>query len=193
MMKTNRRILQFATIMALGVFLSSCAIYHHYGPYYGTVVDAETKQSLEGAAVLVKCYTQSYGPGGSNSNYVDARETVTDKNGEFRIPAFSIWTFRPLQNFTSYVWFTIFKPGYGCYPECKGVKPVFMPPGNLTSEEYVTIELPKLKAKEERAKMPSVDYDIPYEKQKIFLNLMNQEMEYLGARGIYNKESFERR
>jgi hypothetical protein len=184
-MKKSRRILQFATIMVLSVFSSSCAVYHHYGPYYGKVVDTETKQSLEGAAVLVKCYTQSYGPGGSNDNYVDAQETVTDRNGEFRIPVFTIWTFRPLQNFASYVDFTIFKPGYGCYPECKGVQPIFMPSGNLPSKKYVTIELPKLKSREERAKMPSVE-DIPYEKQKIFLNLMNQEMEFLGTKGIYN-------
>jgi hypothetical protein len=189
-MRYIKAILLLATLLLSS---SGCAIFQHYGPYYGKVIDAETKEPLEGAAVLVKCYTQSYGPGGSNSNYVDARETVTDKNGEFRIPAFTIWTFRPLQNFASYVWFTIFKPGYGCYPECKGVNPNFMPPGNLPSKKHVAIALPKLRTREERVKMPSVDYDIPYEKQKIFLNLMNQEMEFLGARGIYNKESFERR
>ena len=38
--------------------LTGCALYHHYGPYYGKVVDAETKEPLGGAAVLAVYYTQ---------------------------------------------------------------------------------------------------------------------------------------
>jgi hypothetical protein len=178
------RIKTAAISLALLLILTSgCAIVHRYGPYYGKVVDAETKEPLEGAAVLVKCNTQGYGPGGSVSRYVDAQETVTDKNGEFRIPAFTVWTFRPLQNFESYVRFTMFKPGYSCFPDCKGVKPDFKPSGNLPKNEFVTIELPKLKTIEERRKNLfdlGIDYDIPYKKQKKTFDLRNVEATQLG-------------
>lgn len=141
-------------LSTLSFFSSGCAIYHHYGPYYGKVIDAETKQPLEGAAVLAVYYTLSYGPAGSNSHYLDAQETVTDKNGEFKIPSLNSFTFRPLQSFEPYTWFTIFKPGYGCYPNHKKAKPMFLPNGSLPANQYVVIEEPFVRneSKEERLK-----------------------------------------
>ncbi len=49
--------------------------------FSGKVVDAETGEPVEGAVVLGVWYVSMiYG-----SKYYDARETVTDKNGEFSI------------------------------------------------------------------------------------------------------------
>jgi hypothetical protein len=175
------------------ILFSGCAVVHHYDGYQGKVIDVETKEPLEGAAVLVEFNTQEYGPAGSVSHYVDAHETLTDKNGEFRIPSFTTTAFRPLQSFESYGWVTIFKPGYGCFPNHKGVKPEKMRNGILPTNDYVTIELPKLRSREERLNLPSVNFDIPFEKQQRYIELLNQELESLGANGKYTKESFIRR
>jgi hypothetical protein len=184
-MKTNESILQFATIMVFSVLLSSCAIYHHYGPYYGKVVDAETKQPLEGAAVLAVYYTQSYGLAGSTDNYLDAQETVTEKNGEFKIPSLNSFAFRPLQSFEPYSWFNIFKPGYGCYPNHKRVKPMFLPNGSLPANESVIIELPELRTKKERLENVMCEpVLIPNIKYNQFLTIINKERQYLNLEQI---------
>jgi hypothetical protein len=173
-------------ILMISIFslaFSGCAIYNHYGPYYGKVVDADTKQPLEGAAVLAVYYTQSYGPAGSVSHYLDAQETVTDKNGEFKIPSLNSFAFRPLHSFEPYTWFTIFKPGFGCYPDHKKVKPMFLPNGSLPAKQFVVIELPALKTIEERKKNLfncSVNYDISYKTQKNFFDLRNIEAIQIG-------------
>ena len=75
--------------MFLSIMSSGCAVVHHYEGYQGKVIDVDTKEPLEGVAVLVVFYTQQYGPAGSVSHYADAQETLTGKNGEFRIPSFT--------------------------------------------------------------------------------------------------------
>ena len=167
-----------------------CAMVHQYGPYYGKVIDAETKEPIEGAAVLAVYYTESYGPAGAHMHYLDAQETVTGKDGEFKIAILTAKSFRIGHSFYPHVYFTIFKPGYGHYPGSKGVKPMFVPNGTLPANQHVIIEVPKLMKKDERMKMPSVNFDIPYEKQERFIQLLNQEMEMLGATGEYSRESF---
>jgi hypothetical protein len=192
----RKGILLLTRISMLLIFLFSaagCAIVHTYGPYYGKVIDMETKEPLSGAAVLAIYETQNYGPAGAIIHYLDAQETITNENGEFKIPRLTAKTFRIGHTFEYYPRFTIFKPGYGYYPDHKDVTPKFKPRWSLPAEQYVVVELPRLKTKSERFNMPSVNFDIPYEKQRGFIDLMNQEMEYLGATGKYSKESFKRR
>jgi len=174
-------------IMKLTIFfliapLASCAIVHRYGEFYGKVIDIETKEPLEGAAVLAVYYTEQPGPGGEVTHYADAQETLTDKNGEFKIPSNTVTTFRPLQYFEPYAWFTIFKPGYGCYPWHKGVKPMFVPNGTLPEKQYVIVELPKLKTREERIEnygcYPSEQ--VPEIKYKYLFQLIQQERVAVG-------------
>jgi len=162
------------------IFSSGCAIISHYGPYYGKVVDAETKEPLAGAAVLAVYFTTSSGPGGTLSHYLDAQETVTDKNGEFRIPPLTVTTFRVLHGFDAHPKFTIFQPGYGWYPWHKDVKPIF-PYESLPADKYVTIELPRLKTKEERIR--NTDHhpiSVPDEKMRKLIELNNIERVNLG-------------
>ena len=137
----------FKLLIAIWMLLvsSGCAIYHHYDPYYGKVIDTETKAPLEGAAVLAVYYTELTTLAGAVGKYLDAQETVTDKNGEFKIPSNNTFAFRPLNLFDSKVNFTIFKPGYGYYPMHPDVEPKFVPTWSLPSDEYVIVELPKLK------------------------------------------------
>jgi len=161
---------------------AGCAITHKFGPYYGKVIDTETKEPIEGAVVLVVFYTEEYGPAGAITRYADALETVTDKSGEFKIPAYRVTVFRPLQGWDLYPQFRIFKSAYGCYPIHKNVKPMFVPNGTLPVNEHVTIELPKLKNKEERLEnygcYPSEL--VPEVKYKNLFQLIQQERAMLG-------------
>ncbi len=56
------------------------------GPYEGKVIDAETGLPIERVVVLGEWSKEYPSPGGAVSEYYDAFETVTDKNGEFSIP-----------------------------------------------------------------------------------------------------------
>jgi hypothetical protein len=60
------------------------------GPYKGKVVDADTGKPIEGVVVLGEWYKETPTPAGAVSSYYDARETVTDKNGEFEIPGMGL-------------------------------------------------------------------------------------------------------
>jgi len=137
-------------VVVLFLIIMSCvAITHEYGLYYGKVIDKETAEPIEGAAVLLAYFTAEHGLAGSVSHYVDAQETLTDKKGEFRIPAKRLFTFRPLSSWEPYPQVRIFKPGYGCYPRHKEVAPKF-DYGSLPANQNVTIELPQLTTREER-------------------------------------------
>jgi hypothetical protein len=175
-------------VILISIILSGCAVVHHYDGYQGKVIDVDSKVPLEGAAVLVVFYTQQYGPAGPVSHYVDAQETVTDKNGEFKLPSFTATAFRPLQSFESYGWFTIFKPGYGCFPRHKGAKPEKLRKnGVLPTNEYVTIELPKLSTREERIESTRCFYysEVPKNKYRKLTELLNQENINLGFKPEY--------
>jgi hypothetical protein len=174
------------------IFSLSLGCSQSYGPYYGKVIDAETKEPLEGVAVLAVFYTQQYGPAGSSSHYVDAKETVTDMNGEFKIPSLTVTTFRIGHSFEPYAMFLIFKPGYGHYPDSKGIKPMFIPNGTLPEDEYITVELPKLNEEQRRKDLgPMINFSIPYDKQKHFIDLINEENKIMGISGEYTRDSFE--
>ena len=179
------RILSLFVLSLLLLLSSGCAVMHTYGDYYGKVIDTETKEPLEGAAVLAVYYTQQYGVAGPVTYYVDAQETVTDKKGEFKIPSNTVFTFRPLSSFEPKAWFTIFKPEYGCYPWHKGVKPMFVPNGTLPENQHVTIELPKLKTKEERVENQRCEpVLIPKDKYRRFLEIINYERIDLGLEPV---------
>jgi len=110
---------------------------------------------------------------------------VTDKNGKFHILPLNNFTFRPLQHHASYVDFTIFKPGYGAFGGINTYKEVLVngaraPNSYLDPNKHVLIELPKLKTREEiRRNIPSPEYDIPFKKQKKFLEKINIELNNL--------------
>lgn len=78
------------------------------GPYEGKIIDAETGRTIEGVVVLGVWTTITITPGGGVYDYYDARETVTDKNGEFFIPGMGL---RVLSNVTP-MDVLIFKAGY---------------------------------------------------------------------------------
>lgn len=80
-----RNIILLVTMIA--TFCCSGCMYavRYDGEYHGKVYDGETKQPIEGAVVLGIWHIAHPSPGGSFSEYYDARETLTNKNGEFSI------------------------------------------------------------------------------------------------------------
>jgi hypothetical protein len=192
--KTAIVILAVVALLALFVLYKFVAITHEYGPYYGKVVDKETGEPIEGAVVLAVYYTETWWLTTEKSFYIDADEVLTDESGEYHIPANRLLTFRPLHWWNPYPQFTIFKPGYGAYPDHKDVSPMYVPAGTLPANEDITVNLPSLIQLEERIKaLPTLNYDVSYHEQAKLINLLNQENEYLGIKGKYTEESFKRR
>jgi hypothetical protein len=163
--------------------LAGCTITHKFGPYYGEVVDAETNEPIEGAVVFLRFYTEGYSPAGFIPKYADAVETMTNSNGEFKIPVRRVIVFRAPHRWKPYGYIVIFKPKYGCYPGHEDVSPIFMPNGTLPANEYVTIRLPKLRTIEERKRnLGSINSGatVPDEKKKNLLKLIGIEESEIG-------------
>lgn len=75
------------------------------GPYEGKVIDADTKQPIEGAVVHGSWYKVQLG---GAHEYYDSFEVLTDKNGEFKIPGKGLLVLSEIEGMT----LTIFKAGY---------------------------------------------------------------------------------
>ena len=164
------------------VTLASCAITYKYGPYIGKVVDAQTEEPIEGAAVHIRFVTNRPNPGGGTSSYAGAVECLTDKNGEFNL-SYRAVTFRVLSLWDKQPRINVFKPGYGVFPGYKGTSITPKPEWCCIEEGvYGIIRLPKLNSKKERRRnlgRISVGV-IPFEDMKIIRELKNQERIYLG-------------
>jgi hypothetical protein len=177
-----KKLLLILTLMCIWLSIGACSKAHTYGPYYGKVVDAETKAPIERAAVLVVFYASEPGPAGSISHYADAFETLTDKNGDFRMPEHKVGPEKKGYYLDSHGYFTIFRPGYGCYPWHKDAKPMFVPNGTLPAKKSVTIELPRLRTVGERLSnygcYPSED--VPEAKYEKLFQMIQKEREAIG-------------
>lgn len=138
------RALQIIILAILTIFSSGCAMSHYYGPYYGKVVDRETKKPIEGAIVLAEYSTELYlSPGGPTSHYLNVRGVITNENGEFLIPSYHGIAFRPLSAFESFPFFSICMPQYVRYPNRYTKRIDFVPNYSLPEDHFVIIELQK--------------------------------------------------
>jgi hypothetical protein len=146
--------------------------FFYEGTYQGRVVDAETREPLEGVVILGVWYTETPSVGGGVQHYYDAREAVTDKNGDFSIPGHGV---RILSNLLP-MRPIIFKAGYA-YLECFWVKKWLN--DERTCGVKVTwdgkipvIPLKKLSLEERLNDLyvpPGPPSDAPYEKVKHYL------------------------
>jgi hypothetical protein len=151
--------------------------------FEGKVIDAETKVPIEGAAVMAVYHGSTVSFHGSSNIPKDAQETLTDANGEFKIPSKTVHHEKSSGTFRGNL--VIFKPGYGVFPDHKrseavGVNKTWPPP-----EKYIVYELPKLKSNQERVSN-TVDVEIhrelPFNKQRIMINQVNEEFILLGTK-----------
>jgi hypothetical protein len=169
-------VLIFLFVVLVAVLTASSSeagwLIYHKPEFIGKVVDAETKEPIAGAVVVVIYHKTTLGLGaGTISSIINVRETLTDKDGVFHVPSYTT-IIQPF-SWESSASFIIFKPGYGNFPAQR-----IYPPGLGLSEQeiffsagigaeryleaqvglelkYATlktgiVELPKLKTREER-------------------------------------------
>lgn len=186
------------TIIVFGLvgtfaFGSTGHIYYSDGPWKGTVIDAETKQPIEGAVVVAIWQKEYGGPAGPYPYFLDAREVPTDKDGRFLIPRFWKLNLVPILSWIEGPTFEIFKPGYTAFPG-RGLNYFkYFPKSplgvDLTAladlfKKGVVIELLELKTKEERKRnYPGGPTDVGAEKLPLFYKLINEERRNLGLEG----------
>ncbi|MBI5674218.1 MAG: carboxypeptidase regulatory-like domain-containing protein [Nitrospirae bacterium] len=194
------------TLIMVGL-IATCSeagwLTYHKPEFKGQVIDAETKQPIEGAVVVAVYNKATMGLGaGSISSIINVQETLTDKDGLFIIPPYTTI----IQPFSWEISasFIIFKPGYGTFPKQQKYPPglslpdqeIFFSTGvgaERSLKAYVgwryedrilktgIVELPKLKTREERIKInvSPVGEKSDWKKQKEFIKLIRQEWQYL--------------
>ena len=102
------------TVLLLLFSAATCQaswLIYHKPEFKGKVVDLETNEPIEGAVVVAIYKKKTLNPPvEAYVSSIHAQETLTDKNGNFRIPSYSTMI-NPFSS--SYdVEFIIFKPGY---------------------------------------------------------------------------------
>jgi len=164
--------------------LSGGFLYHSDGPYKGKVIDLETGEPIEGAVVA--------GVWVLTHRFCDAKETVTDKNGEFILPKGSCFSFWPFTEMDSPD-VIVFKPGYLAYEplgatfeERKAKMPGFTGHEFQDKKQYNIIRLGKPKTRMER-KLTFDDAECffrseAFEKLPILLKMVTEEEKNLGLR-----------
>lgn len=166
--------------ISLVILLPGCfqRLVGYDGTYRGRIIDLESGEPLEGVVVLGVWYKEGATPGGAIWQYYDAREAVTDKNGEFSIPGqgllvvSNLLPMRPIIFKAGYKYLEFFwdKESLNDVRAC-GVKVTW-------DGEIPVIPLRKLSS-EERRKItfspPGPPSDAPYEKVKFYLKERNKD------------------
>lgn len=107
--------------------LQGCEVVSH-PMYEGQVLDIETEEPIEGAAVVAIHMTEILTPVQKTSNTIKVRETVTDSEGRFKLPSYnSIVMPLSVEDETKFV---IYKRGYfvvnrkrigECFAQCSNI------------------------------------------------------------------------
>lgn len=170
--------------------------------FKGRVIDADTKQPIEGAVVVVSWSEERATPAGPTSRLKDVKETLTDKNGMWLIEGpkgghvgdiKAIFSFLTGTYFTNFPDFIIFKPGYCSWPKGFGIdacKGKMKPESDDKVAEGVTFELPRVTSREDRIKAQRISPPLldgnkeMLKKIKEFIKLKNEERKYLGLEEV---------
>jgi hypothetical protein len=193
-MKTNFFPIVLGSVLLLS--LGSSPSLFADGPYHGKVIDRNTKQPIEGAAIVAVWWKQTPMIADSQTSYYDAQDTLTDKEGNFTIPGVMKILINPLAKIREPS-FTIFKPGYTAYRNLV-FKPRSTAEGIVVFEEsgQVVYALGRLTTREERLRnidglLPGVcfpdtkQFCVPEEKILNLRRLMNAERKTLGLEPTY--------
>jgi hypothetical protein len=197
--RTNRMkefITSLILIIIIVLFTTSSAfagwLIYHKPEFRGKVIDADTKEPIENAVVVIvyKTHPIISGPAGGSASIITIKETLTDKIGEFYFPSYTT-IIQPLAE----EWhseFIIYKPGYGSYPGRNDIYPLnYVGPEYTFSKklgtkekirkdaEIVTIthsvvELPKLKTQDEWLTSPSIPADVGSKEAPILYKMLNE-------------------
>lgn len=174
-----RKIAFIFILITFVLSVTSCygfAVIHKDGPYEGKVVDADSGEPIEGVVVLGEWSNEHISPGGAVHSFHDAQETITDKNGEFRIEGMGLDI---LSNVTP-MDILIFKAGYeylaSPWESLKKSRYLIEKRKIKWIENMAIIPLRKL-TMEERKKQGSPDFSalIPGVKMKAMLQEINKD------------------
>jgi hypothetical protein len=197
----------FIVAFACICFATSCAagwLIFSKPAYSGRIIDAETKEPIEGA-VVVAIYQKHPiigGPAGSSASIIHIKEALTDKNGEFSIPSYA--TPMSPNSYSLEPDFIIYKPGYSSYPNNRrDIYPFkYCGPGILFSKQkmgiqgeihrgsdvvkitYGVLELPRLKTKEERLRAIPSTPTIEKKDTPLLYNAINEENKHFGLGSV---------
>ncbi len=212
-MKNALILFTLTLILTFNVSLSFAGwLIYHKPEFKGKVIDAETKEPIEGAAVVAiyEKHTLISGPGGGYSSVIKVKETLTDKSGDFYFPSYT--TIIQPNSIEDTAEFIIYKPGYGSFPEYQitpsGIAPVNQqvffskeigskgelelwvkgekgPELRKAKVIFGIVELPKLKTKEERLK--AITYPLGDVKSKeipLLYKAINEERRQFGLEAV---------
>lgn len=108
-MRNKKRLVRGFLILLMIFILNACA--HWDGPYRGKIVELETGKPIEGAVVAADWVIE---PFVHTERICDAKETITNENGEFELPKGWCWS-HPFASLGKPN-VVVFKPGYLGYP-----------------------------------------------------------------------------
>lgn len=196
-MKELLKYILAGVVMLVYIVMASWA---HAKTFKGQVIDADTKEPIEGAVVVAVWKTETTTPTATHSNLKDVKECLTDTNGEWSISGpkgrddWPIPYMSLIIPYTKEPEFIVFRPGYCSWPngfsinacrdriKIKGGKDERIGEGG-------TLELPKLTNREDRLRAQRIGSSFLTEaladkhnarKIKNFLRLLNEEKKRLG-------------
>src|SRR5262245_11671929 len=178
-MNDRRRFLLTSVASGLAVLLATAPASGIEGQYHGRVIDAESKQPLEGAVVTVIWMKAPWFSMDGVKDFHQAREKLTDAEGKFTIDAKPHWAIRYVDREPEII---VYKPGYGRYPDMyfkmnwPGKTRLAPIEEELQARRPVTIELPKLQTRPELALFasPSLPSRVPDDEVPILRRLTDE-------------------
>ena len=207
MKKLCRVILTILVLVVLTLQCSHAGLLYSKPAFRGRVIDAETKQPVEGTVVVILYdkWPIIGGFGGQNSHVFKAKETLTNSKGEFNFSSVNSLSLSTMDAGTRFIFF---KPGYeaDCCP--KGIGSVLFEKyfsvgkigeileiegGTFEEGSYVKwkgplgiMELKKAITREEKLRtMPSPPTDYTSKELPILIKVINAEYNNLGIEGGY--------
>ena len=146
------------------------------GPYEGKVIDAETRQPVEGAVVHGSWHKVQLG---GAHEYYDSYEVLTDKDGGFKIPGKGLLILSEIEDMT----LIIFKAGYKQWTpnSWSGLKE-----GKWQNQEVVwsdnkgTFKLYKMTIQERKKRGVDFSVLVPANKERLLRIERNKEMIEIG-------------
>lgn len=207
----DKRVLRKAILIGWFLVVSnySYAWASEFGPFQGKILDADTREPVEGVVVLIEWQQYRLSSLFENTIFYDAQETLADKNGEFYMSG--IWVINPWTRLMLETNVMIYKSGYeairlGSWKgllEAKSWRQPTKMRGNYilkVEDGKPVIVLKKLTDIEERRRKIPTDepfvsdeqYHLVKKKWKLLRQEINKERRFLGLDGLIDSDGFGR-
>ncbi len=190
------------SMLMLSTISHASWLFYNKSEFRGRIVDDETKSPISGVVIVAMYYKSPIisGPAGGSSSIVHVKETLTNEEGEFYIPAYST-VIQPL-SIEGTVEFIIYKPGYKSYPSYPIFPLKYIGPAKLFSNEIGTklevkrgdeiisvssgtVELLKVRTRDERLKAtPGTPGFISSSDLPLLYKAINEEQKRFGLKEV---------